>query len=60
MSSIWLRTWVSIPLKNTLNNSLFLVETNAELREGESQVLKGLIAFVLAICVQHYDKSEEK
>ncbi|KAI6175968.1 hypothetical protein M3Y97_00748000 [Aphelenchoides bicaudatus] len=37
-----------------------LIETNAELREGESQVLKGLIAFALALCVQHYDKSEEK
>jgi hypothetical protein len=41
---------------------LVLVETNAELREGEGQVLKGLIAFLLGICVQHFEfaKSDKK
>ncbi|CAD5220092.1 unnamed protein product [Bursaphelenchus okinawaensis] len=36
-------------LTSHLNN------TNTELKEGESQVLKGLMAFVLGVCVHHYD-----
>ncbi|KAI6234560.1 General vesicular transport factor [Aphelenchoides fujianensis] len=35
-----------------------LVETNTELREGEDQVIKGLIAFLLGICVQHYENQD--
>ncbi|KAI6214020.1 hypothetical protein M3Y94_00219600 [Aphelenchoides besseyi] len=35
-----------------------LVETNTELREGEDQVIKGLIAFLLGICIQHYENQD--
>ncbi|CAD5226977.1 unnamed protein product [Bursaphelenchus xylophilus] len=36
-------------LTSHLNNA------NTELKEGESQVLKGLMAFVLGVCVHYYD-----
>lgn len=35
-----------------------LVESNTELKEGEDHVLKGLIAFVLGLCVHHFDATD--